>query len=297
MSGPAVFVGPVEQDGLTDAVRRGGGTVVPRVRDAEVLVWTGGSLAGVLHPGVRWVQLPAAGVETWLPDVDAGRVWTSAAGAYAEQVAEHAVALLLACTHQLHRHAAATSWQRRSYRPVAGSRVTVLGAGGTGGRVTRLLGALGARVVAVTRDGRPVDGAERAATLADVAVWTDTDHVVAVLPSTPATRHVLDAATLARLTPASCVVNVGRGDAVDLPALLAALDAGRPGAAGLDVTDPEPLPDGHPAWAHPDVLVTAHSANPPDVLARGLAARVEENVRRWAAGRPLLGRIDPDRGY
>lgn len=292
-----VHVGPRADPALQEAVRRGGGTVVP-LDEAEALVWTGGGadeLAAALRPGLRWVQLPAAGVEPWLGVADGARAWTSAAGAYAPQVAEHAVALLLGCVHRLHRHAPARTWQRRPYVPLAGATVTVLGAGGIGRRVAELLGGLGSEVVAVTRDGRPVPGAARSATLD--SDWTATDHVVAALPSTPATRGVLGAGTLGRLRPHSCVVNVGRGDAVDLAALLRLLDAQRLGAAALDVTDPEPLPDGHPAWAHPDVLVTSHSANPPAVLARSLAGRVEENVRRFAAGEALLGPIDPARGY
>jgi phosphoglycerate dehydrogenase-like enzyme len=294
---PRVHVGPRPNPALAEAVRRGGGSVAAP-EDAEALVWTGGGsdeLAAALRPGIRWVQLPAAGVERWLPAVDSSRSWTSAAGAYAPQVAEHAVALLLACAHRLHEHARTTTWTHRTYVPLDGATVTVLGAGGIGRRVVSLLGALGSEVVAVTRDGRPVEGAARSATLD--SDWTRTDHVVAVLPSTPATRGVLGAATLGRLRPHSCVVNVGRGDAIDLTALLSLLDAGRLGAAGLDVTDPEPLPDDHPAWTHPGVLVTSHSANPAEVLARALAARVEDNVRRFAAGDPLLGPIDPARGY
>ena len=302
MSAPRVHVGPDPDEPLLAAVRRGGGRPVPRAADADALVWTGGdagALARLLHPGIGWVQLPSAGVERELAAglVDGSRVWTSAAGAYAGQVAEHAVALLLGCVHRLHRHARAQGWQRQPYRPLTASTVSVLGAGGTGARIAGLLAALGTRVVAVTRDGRAVPGAARGATLADVAAWTGADHVVAVLPSTPATRGVLGADTLARLPAHGCVVNVGRGDAVDLAALLALLDAGRLGAAGLDVTDPEPLPAGHPAWTHPGVLVTSHSANPPEALARSLADRVAENVRRRGDGRPLLGRIDPDRGY
>jgi phosphoglycerate dehydrogenase-like enzyme len=93
------------------------------------------------------------------------------------------------------------------------------------------------------------------------------------------------------------LVNVARGSLIDTDALVAALHAGEIGGAALDVTDPEPLPDGHPLWTAPNALVTPHVANPPGALMRHLAERVRENVRRFAAGEPLLAPIDPDAGY
>ncbi len=93
------------------------------------------------------------------------------------------------------------------------------------------------------------------------------------------------------------IVNIARGPLIDTDALVAALAAGRIGGAGLDVTDPEPLPDGHPLWTEPRALITPHSANPARLLIPQLARRVGENVRRYAAGEELVGLIDVARGY
>jgi phosphoglycerate dehydrogenase-like enzyme len=92
-------------------------------------------------------------------------------------------------------------------------------------------------------------------------------------------------------------VNVARGRHVDTGALVAALDRGQIGGAALDVTDPEPLPDGHPLWTQPRCIITPHTADTPDMTQRPLALRIRENVARFAAGEPLLGLVDPLAGY
>jgi phosphoglycerate dehydrogenase-like enzyme len=93
------------------------------------------------------------------------------------------------------------------------------------------------------------------------------------------------------------IVNVARGSLIDTDALVAALHAGEIGGAALDVTDPEPLPDGHPLWTAPNAIVTPHVANPQGVMMRHLAERVRENIRRFEAGEDLLAPIDPEAGY
>jgi D-3-phosphoglycerate dehydrogenase len=93
------------------------------------------------------------------------------------------------------------------------------------------------------------------------------------------------------------IVNVARGSLIDTEALVAALQAGQIGGAALDVTDPEPLPDGHPLWTAPNTIITPHVANPQGAMMRHLAERVRENVRRFAAGEDLLAPIDPEAGY
>jgi phosphoglycerate dehydrogenase-like enzyme len=93
------------------------------------------------------------------------------------------------------------------------------------------------------------------------------------------------------------VVNVARGSLIDTDALVEALAEGRIGGAALDVTDPEPLPDGHPLWTEPRALITPHTANPPEALARALAGRIEENVARYGAGEELIAVVDVEAGY
>ena len=123
------------------------------------------------------------------------------------------------------------------------------------------------------------------------------DHLVLALPLTPATRGIVDAAVLARSKPGLHLVNVARGALVDQEALLAALDRGRVGFASLDVTEPEPLPEGHPFYTHAQVRLTPHmSWSGGDTQAR-LIRKILENLDAFVDGRPLHDIVDPILGY
>ena len=117
------------------------------------------------------------------------------------------------------------------------------------------------------------------------------------LALTPETEGLFDARRLALLPSHAWIVNVARGGHIVTDDLVAALRAGTIGGAGLDVTDPEPLPDGHPLWALPNCIITPHVGNTPEMAVPLLAARVEENVRRYLAGEDLLGTVDSSAGY
>jgi len=296
-----IHLGPKEDEAIANAVERAGGTLAP-ADGAEGIVWLGGpdDLRPALGDGVRWVQLPSAGVENWVASgiLDDRRTWTSAAGAYAPQVAEHALALVLATARRLGEAARLTSWDQRFGRTLSGATVAIVGAGGIGRALIPMLAPLGVRVVAVTRSGREVEGADESVSTDDLgAVWPRADVVVVAAPATAATQHLVDTEVLRALPAHALLVNVARGSLVDTDALVAALREGEIGGAGLDVTDPEPLPDGHPLWAQPRALITPHTANPPSAMNAGLAERVAENVARFVAGHELLGVIDPERAY
>jgi D-3-phosphoglycerate dehydrogenase len=148
-------------------------------------------------------------------------------------------------------------------------------------------------VLAVTRRGRdatlPVERIGE--------VWPRAQFVVIAAPATAATRHLVGAAELVAMREDAWLVNVARGALVDTDALVAALAAGEIGGAALDVTDPEPLPDGHPLWTEPRALITPHVANPDATLSRYLAELVRDNVAHLDAGEPMNSLIDPDTGY
>lgn len=299
-----VHVGGGDAPHLEAAVEAGGG-VLSAAGDADAIVWRGqpDALAPLLSERVRWVQVPSAGVEHWLAsgllERDPSRVWTSASGSYGEIVAEHALALLLAGFRRLPEAARARTWERDlDGRTLHGATVAIVGAGGIGQALIPLLAPFRAHVIAVTRRGEPVAGAAETLPAARVAeVWERSDAVVLAAPATPATDKLLDTAALAALPAHAWVVNVGRGELVDTPALVAALAAGAIAGAALDVTDPEPLPDEHPLWREPRALITPHTANPTAPLRAALAERVRENVERRRAGRELVGVIEPARGY
>jgi D-3-phosphoglycerate dehydrogenase len=299
---PRIWIGPEAPDGLADAVVAAGGSVVATPAEAQALIWRGpwDGVREALHPGVRWVQLGSAGVEDWLERglIDRERTWTSAAGAYAVAVAEHVCALVLAGMRRLPQLARATSWQRVEGERLQGRTVGIVGAGGIGRTAIERLRPFGVRIVAQTHSGRAVAGADRSVGPDGLGELLEaSDVVVLIAPLTPATRHLLDAAALARLRPTAWVVNVARGGLIDTDALVAALRAGRLGGACLDVTEPEPLPDGHPLWSLPNVLITPHVANTMAMLEEAFREHVAANVARFARGEPLLSPIDVDRGY
>ncbi|MBC7305146.1 MAG: hydroxyacid dehydrogenase [Nocardia sp.] len=291
----------------------GAGARVGELAEADALIWTGqpGDFPAELPSSVRWVQLPAAGIEDFFdagvftghPDVR----FTSAAGAFSHSVAEHALMLLLAGVRYLPEQLRATSWQQREFFPHVGSlrgkTVTIVGAGGIGRALIPMLAPLGARVIAVNRSGRPVRGDGIPADVETVPadqlarVWSHTDHVVVAAPATAQTRHLIGADELARLKPSSWVINVARGSLIDTDALVDALSGGLIGGAGLDVTDPEPLPTGHPLWTLPNAIITPHDSNPPQLRLAAFADHVGANVARFVAGEPLSAIVETARGY
>ena len=304
-----IALGPTGTPLLEQAITAAGGEVA-ELSEARALVWNGGA-AGFperLPAHIEWVQLFSAGVEDWFAtdifDRYPNVVFTSAAGAFARSVAEHALMLLLAGVRYLPEHVLARSWRQTEFFPhigtLRGATVTIVGAGGIGRELITLLQPLQARVIAVNRSGTPVSlpGVVKtvpAHRLSDV--WPQTDHVVIAAPATPDTRHLIGNDELAQLKPTSWVVNIARGGLVDTDALVRALRDGTIGGAGLDVTDPEPLPDAHPLWDLPNAIITPHDSNPPHLRTGAFAERVRDNVGRFVSGHELLARIDTVAGY
>ena len=288
---------------VTDAIRAGGGAVVD-VADAQALVWTDpldepglGELLAVV-PGIRWVQLPFAGIDRFLPVIDGQRVWTSTKGAYASPVAEHALALGLAGLRQLPARARARDWGPPLGRRLLGGRVTVVGGGGITEALLALLAPFAVDVTVVRRRPEPLEGAARVVgpDRLDEA-FPGADLVVLALALTPETVGIIGAPELERMERHAWLVNVARGAHVVTDDLVAVLQAKSIGGAALDVTEPEPLPAGHPLWSLDNCLITPHTANTWEMAEPLFADRIRRNVERFAAGQPLLGVVDPALGY
>ena len=255
------------------------------------------------HPEVSVVQLPSAGVDSYVDTMRAtrrdGLVFTSAKGAYSAPVAEHALALTLATLRSLPVRARATSWEHEQ-RGISlnGSRVLIIGAGGIGTELLRLMGVFDVEVTMVVRTPRAVPGAVRTVTSERLAeVLPDMDVVVVAAALTDGTAKIVGRAELEAMKSTAVLVNIARGPLVDTDALVAALAAGSIGGAGLDVVDPEPLPDGHPLWDEPLALITPHQANTNAMTEPLFQARVEENIRALADGGQPVGVVDVDAGY
>ena len=207
---------------------------------------------------LRLIQTLNAGYEQWLPLVPDGVMLSNGRGAHGGSSAEWVVAALLTIYRDLarfHQQQSDGVWMGWDTETLIGKRIVVLGAGDLATNLAARLAPFETDVVLVGRRARPGVHA-----LADVAeLLPNADVVVALLPDSPATRNVIDADFLAKLPDGAVVVNAGRGGSLDTDALLAELTSGRLRAA-LDVTNPEPLPEGHPLWSAPGLLLTPHVA-------------------------------------
>jgi phosphoglycerate dehydrogenase-like enzyme len=296
---------------IADAIREGGGAVVS-VPEAEGLVWADTSNADVLDgllraeaKAVRWVQLPYAGVEPFAEVIaqHGDRTWTCAKGVYAEPVAEHALTLLLAGLRGLGVYGRASTWlppqgTNLLASPSGRAKIVIVGGGGITESLLRLLQPFGADITVVRRSPAPMRGAAHVVAVGELDdALTDAVGVVLALALTPETKGIIGRKQLGRMGKNCWIVNVARGGHIVTDDLVSALEAGEIAGAALDVTDPEPLPDGHRLWQHSNCIITPHVGNTPEMAVPLLAARIADNVRRWSADRPLLGLVDPTLGY
>jgi len=304
LSGHRIAVAPdTSPSWVADAVRDGGGEI-SELHDAHALVWTDPrdalGLESVLdeHPHLKWVQVPFAGVENFIHLITRSRVWTCGKGVYAEPVAEHALALMLAGMRHVGGYARAQEWSAPYGINLLGARVTILGGGGITVSLLRLLQPFGCHVTVVRNNVEHIEGATDVVSPAHlIDALTGADVVVLALSLTPETRGIISRAEMEVMEPHSWIVNVARGGHIVTDDLVWALEHGRIGGAALDVTDPEPLPSDHRLWSLPNCIITPHVGNTPDMAVPLLAERIRINVSRFLHGEPLIGTVDPERGY
>ncbi len=301
---PAVALGPVGSPAwLEDAIRDGGGHVV-ELAECEAIVWSDARHAGGLAeaidqaPQLRWVQLPFAGIENFVELLDDEYIWTCGKGVYAEPVAEMALTLGAAGLRHVGQYARATQWSGPAGRNLLNGRVTILGGGGITESLVRLLQPWNCHITVVRNRAQHMDGVDdvlESDRFADALPGADL--VVLALALTPETQGLIGRDEFELMEDHAWIVNVARGRHIITDHLVDALERNVVGGAGLDVTDPEPLPGGHPLWRMPNCIITPHVGNTPEMAKPLLARRVTENVRRFGEGRDLLGLVDLDAGY
>lgn len=282
------------------------------VEGAEVLVGLCSPEIVARGKNLRWIQLLNAGAETCtgVPEVAArGILVTNLQRIQGPHMAEHAMAMMLSLARGLPYFApqqAAGRW-KNGLRELGDARLLeiesktllVVGLGGIGTEVARRAAGLGMHVIATrnsSREGPPfvdyVGLSDEYVTLAARA-----DVVVNSTPLTPQTVGMFDARFFAAMKDTAYFINIGRGESVVTAALTAALAEGRIGGAGLDVTEPEPLPDGHPLWSMPNVILTPHVATSSDFRSERTIVLAVENLRRYLRGDRLLSVVDLAQGY
>jgi phosphoglycerate dehydrogenase-like enzyme len=257
---------------------------------------------------LRWVQHPSAGVEGLMeiPElVEGDMVLTNMQRAYAPEIADQAIGYLLAFTRSLaHFIRAQPAQEWRSREPgvvldeLMGKTLVVIGLGGIGSEIARRAHAFGMRALATDPKvlERPLYVEELHRPDAFHALLPRADGVAGAVPLTTQSRGMIAAREFAKMKRGVVLINVSRGKVVDTDALVAALDSGQVAAAGLDVTDPEPLPKGHPLWSR-NVIVTPHSAGQSPGGGRRRNEVFRENLRRIAAGEMMLNMVDKKVGY
>lgn len=252
-------------------------------------------------PNLRWLQTWSAGVAPYLaPGVlPEGCMLTSAVGCYGPAVSEHMMACALSLMKKLPLYRDNQNkgcWTDEGIvKSFDGATVLLLGTGDIGSHFARLAQALGAHTIGLNRHPeKPVTGMDQLHPLSEIDQWLPQADVVAMsLPETPETIHLMNAQRLALMKPNAILVNAGRGSGVDCLALAEVLKAGKLWGAALDVTEPEPLPEGHPLWACSNLLLTPHSAGGDklDATIRRIATLSLENLKRYLAGEELKNRM------
>lgn len=307
---PIVAVLPYAQPEYLRAIVLGGGIAADLCDTTSGLVWTDSQgvqqLSEVLaaNQKITWVQLPFAGVDNFKPLFDeiaaSGRQlsFTSAKGAYREPVAEHALMLALALGRALPERLAAKSWGGKFAASLFDSKVVVIGGGGIADEILRLLAPFRVETTVVRRSAEPLARAKRTVGLADLDLaLSEADFVFIASALTEETLRLFDSDRFSRMKPSAYLVNIARGAIVDTAALEKALKTGQIAGAGIDVTDPEPLPEGHSLWDTPNLIITPHTADTPEQCVRLLSERIVLNTSALIEGSELVGFVNLDLGY
>jgi phosphoglycerate dehydrogenase-like enzyme len=274
-----------------------GGDAAPPSDPATVVFWTpasGGSNLTLLErmPALRVIQLLSAGAEHWVGRIPDGVTLCDARGVHDSSTAEWAATAVLASLRNFPAFARAQAdqrWDPTRTDELAGKRVLIVGAGSIGSALAARLAPFEVGLTLVARTARQgVEPVERLPELLPHA-----DIVVVLVPLTPHTTGLVDAGFLAALPDGALLVNAARGPVVVTEALVKECATGRIRAA-LDVTDPEPLPAGHPLWTMPNVLITPHVGGAVSGMYRRAYALVGDQLRRYAAGEPLANVVTGD---
>jgi phosphoglycerate dehydrogenase-like enzyme len=281
-----------------------GGEVVPLSKDVKGLIWLDYSnpqaLADLLdtNPQIEWVQLPFAGVDAFSEIIKRPIRFTSAKGSYREPVAEHALALALSMMRIIPERITTKTWGRQFADSLYDSNVLIFGGGGITEELIKLLTPFRANITVIRKRAGALIGASQTLGFDQLdQQLPKNDLIILAAALTAETKALFDAKKFALMKPTSYLVNIARGPMVKTDDLVDALNTGTIAGAAVDVTDPEPLPDGHPLWSAKNVIITPHSADTRKQVVRLFSDRIRENVAAFGAGTGWVGEVDPALGY
>ncbi len=275
------------------------------IGDADVLVGWGNIMTPQLLTQARklsWIHVFMAGVDSLVsPELSATpAVLTNSRGVHAIPIGEHVTAMMLAFERGLPtllRQQLEHRWNRLKLRELNGGTLGLVGYGGLGHEIAWRAQALGMKVIAVRKNPKPGDEVETWPLERLTDLFATADHIVACIPLTKESRHLIGERQFQAMKPDAYFYNVGRGPVVDEAALIAALREKRLAGAGLDVFEDEPLPADSPLWDMPNVIVSPHNSPSTPRQDERVAALFLENLRRYRAGEPLLNVVDKTAGY
>ncbi len=302
-----VALEPKQFPAYLEAIESAGAKVVPVSPEVRALVWTDYAnpqgLADLLksNPQLEWVQLPFAGVDAFSEIIQSDPVFTSAKRSYSEPVAEHALMLCMALGRILPERIRAKSWGKKHADSLFDAEVLLIGGGGISEQLAEFLIPFRSKVTVVRK--RPEQPFAESFTGKVVGFDSLDDQlakaqfVVLACALTEETRFLFNRERFSLMRSDSYLVNIARGEVVDQEALLEALSSGQIAGAATDVTYPEPLPEGHPMWSEPRLIITPHTADTLTQITRLLSERLRVNVSAWLAGGPLTGVVDKVLGY
>jgi len=271
------------------------------------------AIFGTINPALfraakklKWVQVYSAGVEGYrFPEfVSSGVVLTNCKIIQGPNIADHALAMLLALTRDLNIFIparATQTWSRGEYHPIElrGKTAVVIGVGGIGSQIAQRAHAFGMTVIGVDPKDMPFNPYVSRMVYPDQldTVLPQADVVFISAPLTPESEGMMGPRQFELLKTGAYFIVVSRGKLYDTGALVKALDSRRLAGAGLDVTNPEPLPKGHPLWRFENVIITPHIAGHSDNVEARRIALIKENIARFVNGQPLLNVVDKAKGY
>ena len=302
-----VALEPKQFPSYLEAIESAGAKVVPVSPEVRALVWTDYAnpqgLADLLksNPQLEWVQLPFAGVDAFSEIIHSDPVFTSAKRSYSEPVAEHALMLCMALGRILPERIRAKSWGKKHADSLFDAEVLLIGGGGISEQLAEFLIPFRSKVTVVRK--RPEQPFAERFTGKVVGFDSLDDQlakaqfVVLACALTEETRFLFNRERFSLMRSDSYLVNIARGEVVDQEALLEALSSGQIAGAATDVTYPEPLPEGHPMWSEPRLIITPHTADTLTQITSLLSERLRVNVSAWLAGGPLTGVVDKVLGY
>lgn len=299
-----VSIEPKSFDEYAKAVANAGAQVAPLSSKVGALIWTDYSQPQALkelleaNRQIEWVQLPFAGVDAFVDVLQHPVVFTSAKGSYRQPVAEHALALCLALGRKLPERVLAKTWGKKFAVSLYDSHIVLVGGGGITQELVSLLAPFNTRVSVVRKHPTSIDGASETVGFDRLDEFLAlADFVVLAAALTDETLYLFDERRFSLMKPSAYLVNIARGKMVDSAALLKALESGVIAGAAVDVTDPEPLPDGHALWNAPNLIITPHTADTNAQVVRLFSQRIDENVKAWLHGNDWVGLVDKQLGY